>query len=224
MKSIKNPSLPILQSAVLAAVLGVVSISPARALTFDMANLTIDPTASADLEDNSLIVRTTPFATILGYVATGYNAAAWDGFGLNTSSALTIPSGLGALGIADNSILAAPTFFGVSTPGSNEALIRFTYYGDADLNGLVDATDYAFTDAGFFGAGNHWLLGDFDYSGVVDATDYAFLDAGFFGQGAPFAPSFSAAPIKGGVVPEPGSVGLLAFGVVTFLLRRSRSI
>lgn len=222
MKSIKNPSLPILQSAVLAAVLGVVSISPARALTFDIANLSINPTASADLQNNSLIVRTTPFATVNGYVVTGSAGGAWNGFGINSSVAAAgaFPT---AIGVVNNADFGVATFFGIAVSGT-DSLARFTYYGDANLDGLVDLTDYAFTDAGFFGAGNNWLLGDYDYSGVVDVTDYAFQDAGFFGQGAPLPPSFAGAGAKlgGSVVPEPGSLGLLAVASLALLNRRRR--
>jgi hypothetical protein len=88
------------------------------------------------------------------------------------------------------------------------------------MDGKVTIDDYAFTDAGFFGGGDNWLLGDYNFDGVVTLDDYAFQDAGFFGQGAPFTPSFADG--GAGVVPEPSSLGLLAVTMVGLLNRRRR--
>jgi len=51
----------------------------------------------------------------------------------------------------------------------NEIMIKFTYTGDTDLSGTVDATDSANFSLGLHGLGNGgnagWEFGDFDYSG-----------------------------------------------------------
>ena len=87
---------------------------------------------------------------------------------------------------------------------------------DADLNGVVDPTDYFLIDqasnAGLTNAG--WINGDFDYNGVVDSTDYFLIDNAFHQQSpaageplagntpvvlaaTPLAAAFSTTPISG---------------------------
>ena len=189
----------------------------------DFGTFSMGPTSKANLTNGAMIVRTSPFATIRGYVATGFAGGLWNGFGINSSTAATDPNGITALGIANNADFGLATFFGHPTTGGTESLIRYTYYGDATLDGKVNADDYAFTDAGFAGGANYWGLGDFNYDGVVDATDYAFLDAGFAGQGAPFAPSLTGGGGKpAGVVPEPSALGMMLVGALGLLQRRRR--
>ena len=222
MKPMKKSTNHRLAQAV-ALTLAASAVSQGYALTFVTDTLSIAATGGADLQDNNLIVSTTDFATVNGYVATGFNAGAWNGYGINSSIAAlaALPT---AIGVVNNADLGIATFFGV-TVSATASLARFTYYGDANLDGLVDSTDYAFTDAGFFGGGNNWLLGDYDYSSVVDETDYAFQDAGFFGQGAPLAPSLvdSGPKLSGSVVPEPTSLALLALSALALCVKRSRN-
>jgi hypothetical protein len=58
-------------------------------------------------------------------------------------------------------------------------LVKFTWYGDADLNGVVNFDDYSRTDAGFNSGGSTWFQGDFDYNGVVNFDDYSLIDLAF---------------------------------------------
>jgi hypothetical protein len=48
---------------------------------------------------------------------------------------------LTALGVADNAVLHRTTFAGANVNGS-QVLIRFTYWGDADLSGAVTLNDF----------------------------------------------------------------------------------
>lgn len=219
----KSSSRRIGQVAALALISSVAVLHSAQAAAptvFDVATASIAPTGTFDLANNALIVRTTSFATINGYVTSGFAGGAWNGFGINSSVAAVgaFPT---AIGCVDNTTLAAATFFGIAV-GADDVLSRFTYYGDANLDGLVDNTDYAFTDAGFGTLNNGWVLGDYNYDGVVDNTDYAFIDAGFGGQGAPLGASFSEPAASVGVVPEPGAFALVALGALGLLNRRRR--
>ena len=59
------------------------------------------------------------------------------------------------------------------TVDATTVIVKYTYVGDADLNGYVDAVDYGTVDnwiqfPGTTGYGN----GDFNYDGVIDAVDY----------------------------------------------------
>ena len=58
-------------------------------------------------------------------------------------------------------------------------LVKYTYNGDADLNGVVNFDDYSRTDAGFNSGGSDWFHGDFDYNGHVDFDDYSLIDSAF---------------------------------------------
>lgn len=50
-------------------------------------------------------------------------------------------------------------------------LVKYTYFGDVDFNGAVDASDYNLIDFGFTTHLTGWAWGDADYSGGVDASD-----------------------------------------------------
>ena len=63
-------------------------------------------------------------------------------------------------------------------------LIKYTYYGDADFNGLVTFDDYSRADAGFNGNRTGWINGDFDGNGIVNFDDYSLLDLAFNSQAA----------------------------------------
>jgi hypothetical protein len=60
-----------------------------------------------------------------------------------------------------------------------DVLVKFTYYGDSDLNGVVNFDDYSRIDAGFNGSGSTWFQGDFDYNGSVNFDDYSLIDSAF---------------------------------------------
>jgi hypothetical protein len=60
--------------------------------------------------------------------------------------------------------------------------VRYTRYGDADLNGVVDFDDYVRTDAGFNGNRTGWTNGDFNYDNGVDFDDYVLIDQGYNSQ------------------------------------------
>ena len=212
-----------LTKGIVLAVALAAATSGAQAVTVDLGTLSINSTSSADLQDNSMIIRTTSFAVIEGYVATGYNAGTWDGFGIKSSTAgsFVFPS---ALGTADNTDASWTTFNSIAI-GVDDVLIRYTWYGDADLSGKVDNDDYALLDAGFGIAANKWFLGDFDYNNLIDNDDYAIIDAGFGGQGAPLGGGGAllvGGGKGGGLVPEPTSLALLLTAAVGFVSRRRR--
>ena len=65
------------------------------------------------------------------------------------------------------------------TTTNNDVLVKYTYYGDADLNGSVNGADYAQIDHGFGAHLTGWSNGDFNYDGVVDGSDYSLIDNTF---------------------------------------------
>jgi hypothetical protein len=72
--------------------------------------------------------------------------------------------------------------------GINDILVKYTYNGDADLNGKIDADDYFQVDNGFAQKLTGYRNGDFDYNGIVDADDYFLIDRAFAGQTSVLAP------------------------------------
>ncbi len=83
---------------------------------------------------------------------------------------------------------SAHPFDGI-VPGSGDVLVKYTYYGDADLSGQVDGRDYARTDAGYAGHLTGWSNGDFNYDGTVDGSDYTLIDNAFNRQGSSLSPA-----------------------------------
>jgi hypothetical protein len=73
---------------------------------------------------------------------------------------------------------AGNPFDGINT-ASSDVLLKYTYFGDADLNGVINGADYAQIDAGFGAHLTGWQNGDFNYDGVIDGTDYSLIDNAF---------------------------------------------
>ena len=222
----------------------------------DTSTLHFAGTGTLDLTDNSMIVRTQTLAAVNAQLTSGYNAAAgyWNGPGINSSIAAAEPNGLTALGVLDNAEYGYTNFAGVTGLLGTEILVKYTWIGDADLNGVVNGDDFTQFAFGFNGGTAEWLNGDFDYNGVVNGDDFTLFAAGFNGQTGPLRPAEAAAvseqlasfaqqlgidgaasavavssagdgsPAVGqAVVPEPGSIGLLAAGALGLLGRRRRN-
>ena len=62
---------------------------------------------------------------------------------------------------------------------NGDVLVKFTYYGDSDLNGLVNFDDFGRIDGGFNSGGTDWFHGDFDLNGVINFDDYSLIDLAF---------------------------------------------
>lgn len=212
-----------------------VQLAGATGLVVDVGTVSIPGTGQFDLRDNNMIVRTTSYATIEGYVLSGAYSGVngyFDGPGINSSVAAAEPLGLTAVGYLNNANFGFASFpydanfnpiaGAHATPLGTEIFVKYTYYGDADLNGVVDVGgDLNQYLSGLAGAGQGWEWGDFDLSGGptdtgADLNQFLF---GLSGQGAPLV-SQGIAPAGISQVPEPSSIGLLLVGVVGFLSRR----
>ena len=143
-----------------------------------------------DLGRNAMVVHDDDLATVTAAATTGFAGGAWTGPGLASAAAAADPRHLLAVGVVP--VTAAGTFLGRPTvPG--DVLVRTTLYGDANLDGVVNAADYSRVDAGFVMHLTGWANGDLNYDGAVDGSDYALIDNAFNQQGAVAAPAVAVA-------------------------------
>ncbi|HEX4055795.1 MAG TPA: glucoamylase family protein [Tepidisphaeraceae bacterium] len=151
------------------SVLEVASLSNSGTLNLGSNTLLIDYGTSAD-----------PIASVKALLASGYSGGAWSGTGINSSAAAANSAyGLGYADGADGVVAGL---------ASGQIEIKYTLYGDANLDGTVNSIDFGIMAANFGKSVNSWDHGDFNYDGVVSSIDFGLLSANFGKQS-------SAAPV-----------------------------
>ncbi|HZZ43359.1 MAG TPA: hypothetical protein VFE58_10510 [Tepidisphaeraceae bacterium] len=202
-------------------------------------SLTINA-GSLDLNDNDLVIDytgATVLSTIRGYLQTGRNAGAWNGPGIASTAAATDAQQRTTIGYAEASQLlglsgAATATWSGQTVDATSLLLKYTWYGDANMDGKVDADDYALIDRGRAKGLTGWINGDFNYDGVVNSADYMLMDRVYGLQSGVLSPAFLAereaefgdAYVTELVasVPEPGSMLIFALAGAMLSHRRTR--
>jgi hypothetical protein len=76
---------------------------------------------------------------------------------------------------------------------TTDVLVKYTYYGDTDLNGGVDGSDYTRIDNGFLNHLTGWSNGDLNYDGIINGSDYTLIDNAYNMQGAALAAQIAPA-------------------------------
>lgn len=184
-----------------------------------------------DLANNDLIVRSSAGGHSATLASLRDMVRFWlsesDGLpgqlGLGSSMAFYGSNGFTTLAVFNNNplgngIAALNTFDGVAV-SAYDLLVKYTYIGDTNLDGVVDATDLSRALQGLNGGGSGWNFGDVNYDGVIDFGDLGRILAALRGQGGSLGDS-SLPPTSPGPVPEPSSLAWLALAIP--VLRRRR--
>lgn len=177
-------------------------------------SLAITDDARLDLSNNSMIIDYSMIDTLLTDVRQHLQS------GRLYSSSADVTHGLGYV---DNAVRGLTSFAGQNGLTGTELLIKYTWYGDANLDGIVNVLDMYNIASSWLSPGT-WFNGDFNYDGFIDASDLGLVGINWLaGMNAPLAEMFPQvfADIEIPAVPEPAMaiLPLVALG----LRRRRRS-
>lgn len=182
-----------------------------------VSELSVFDGASLDLSNNDLIydynldnyTTVSPLAVVQGLVASGNDHGHQDGSGIVTSAS----NGATGLAVAENSNFPGgqlSTFDGQQVTSST-VIVKYTWYGDVNMDGVVNSEDWTLMGSN---PGGGWTGGDLNYDGVVNADDYALFALGSAASGGQNISS----------VPEPASMAVLALAALPMLRRRRRVV
>jgi len=194
-----------------------------------------------DLKNNKAVVSQTvgtfngtAYTGVTGQVKSGQGTItggqpAWNGSGIVTSMTDATASTLTTLAVASvqqvTGITSGTTLFAGQTVSFSDSVVKYTWAGDANLSGNVDADDYFQIDSNYNKSGTvfGYNAGDFNYNGVINGDDFGLIDQGFSGQTGVIANGSIAG--GGGVtaVPEPAGATIIALGAASLLRRRRRA-
>jgi fibronectin-binding autotransporter adhesin len=220
---------------------------PSNVVALTASSLTLAGTTGAwtglvDLTNNDLIVRGGSLSTITDQIRSAFAGGTWTGAaGITSSTAASDSTHLTAVGVElnDNGGSAIVGSLDGASTIDGDVLIKYTYYGDANLDGAVDGSDYTLIDAGFnsqtsASPASGWQNGDFNYDGKIDGSDYTLIDNAFNTQSSSLGTNpaalvaSSTSQIAGQIagatsaVPEPATLGLITIGAIGLLGRRRR--
>ncbi len=137
----------------------------------------LDPTATIDIGRNGLILTQFTVAQLQAQVSRGYAGGSWMGRAITSTDAQQQATIFG-VGYAQASAFGFTSFLGVPVqPG--DAVARFTRYGDANLDGVVNNVDFNQLAGNFNRTERVWTQGDFTYDGTVNNADFDRLAANF---------------------------------------------
>jgi endonuclease I len=191
-----------------------------------------------DLTSRAMVIKGSNLAAVTALISEGYNNGDWLGEGIASSAAAIDPNFLTAIGFASNADAAYTEFEGISGLDGDDVLLKFTYYGDADLTGSVDLDDFNLFLAGYQDPANvsqTWIYGDFDYTGSVNLDDFNLFLAAYQANGVPLSALAGAIDLSNlsatdqslmlaavAAVPEPAGFTVLTLAAGVVLLRRKR--
>jgi len=154
--------------------------SGAAASNVNLSSLSITGTGQLDITNNQIIIDyggSDPMSAIYGYLESGYNNASWNGPGIISSTAQALTNSLSyGVGYADGNDNV------VSGLSSGQIELKYTLLGDANLDGVVNGSDFSILAANFGQGVTNWDQGNFLFTSAVNGSDFSALAANF-GQG-----------------------------------------
>ena len=115
-------------------------------------------TGTVDVGNNDLDVVGGTLAQVTNQIKQGFNesgGAKFNGLGIRSSAAASDSRHLTTLGVILNTnnggtpIFSSTALFDGTAPGPTDVLVKYTYFGDANLSGKVDGSDYSLIDIGY---------------------------------------------------------------------------
>ena len=182
---------------------GTTRLSPNGEKVLITSQLNMAGTGRLDLSNNSAIIDYAPGASVAGQtrarLASGFAGGAWNGVGINSSTAAANPATrIGYAEATDLFTLFPATFKGQSVDPT-AVLLTHTLAGDANLDGSVGLADFSLLGANFNTSNRRWSQGDFDYNGNVTLADFSTL-ASNYGLTEARTPTFSSQPVRNDVL------------------------
>jgi hypothetical protein len=179
------------------------------AVVIEIGNLTVGTAGKIDLANHDLIIHGgSNLSQVAALITSAYDSGAWDGDGIGSSTVASATDK--AIGYATAGELGISTFDGLAV-SSTDILVKYTWKGDANLDGEVDLSDLNIVD-NHEGTSGDWSEGDLNYDGSVDLSDLNLV-LNHLGDG-------ESSPLAVSETPEPASLVILGIGTVVFAKRR----
>jgi hypothetical protein len=186
---------------------GTASMAPHGSNVLVTQALSMTSGTTLDLTDNGMILDYTgasPLSGIIAILIGAHDGGTWTGPGITSSTAAANPNLNTAVGYAEATDLftAFPANVNGVAVDSTALLLKYTFYGDANLNGNVNLGDFNRLAANFGQSPRRWSHGNFDFNANVNLADFNKLAAHFGSSGlapdaAPAAPASPGA--RGGM-------------------------
>jgi len=155
-----------------------VYLDPGPSGILGVKSLTIGYQTSLDLAKGTLIINKTGGTTasqIFYYLASARNEGSWDGKGLVSSAAA-------ARFLTDDF-----TGLTMAEDGNGNIVVKYSWNGDVNQDGIINADDYFAVDSGFITQVGGYENGDLNYDDMVNADDYFLIDSAYIGQSSALA-------------------------------------
>ena len=163
-------------------------IAPGGSNVLRLGALATAGTGALDITNNAAIIDyagpASPLLDVRAQVTSGYAGGAWTGGGITSSTAAAIPNRAVGYGEAAALFTAFPATFAGQSVDNTSILLRYTRYGDANLDGAVNLLDFNRLAGNFGVTGTPlWTQGNFNFDDAVNLLDFNRLAANF-GQSA----------------------------------------